>query len=97
MTETTIELEGRKPFWGLRKTQSKGMRFDERLIWHYFTYQETWARGKGMFTVCHANWKDEKHSTLGKIRDKPPRIECCAGCYSAFTKRQKELVAEDDL
>lgn len=79
----------RTPFWGLRKTQSIGMRLMERLIWHYFTYQETWAMGKGMFAVCRATWPDSEIHTLKKRLDKPPRIECCASCYRIFNKRQE--------
>ena len=76
------------PFWGLRETQSKGMRLTSRLIWHYFTYQETWAMGKGMFTICRATWPDNEVQTLAKRVDKPPRTECCAKCHRDFNKRQ---------
>lgn len=76
-------------FWGLRRTGSKGMRLNERLIWHYFTYQETWARGKGMFTICRANWNDYPGVTLDKRIEKPPRKECCAECHVQFNKRYK--------
>lgn len=74
------------PFWGLRKTCSKGMRLNERLVWHYFTYQMTWARGNGYFTICRANWQDNEFQTLKKRFDKPPRIECCAQCFTQYNK-----------
>ena len=82
------------PFWGLRETQSKGMRFNTRQIWHYFIYKETWAQGRGMFTICHANFDDNESHTLAKITNKPPRIECCASCYRIFNKRQKANLTE---
>ncbi len=77
-------------FWGLRKTGSKGMRFYDRMIWHYFTYQKTWARGEGMFTICHANWDDGRITE--KREDRPPRKDCCAQCYTGYNKRQKVKV-----
>ena len=96
----TLQREGEErmkehqPFWGLRETQSKGMRFNTRQIWHYFTYQETWARGEGMLTVCHAKFDDNELHTLGKIPHKPPRGECCASCYRIFNKKQRAIALD---
>ena len=73
-------------FWGLRQTQSKGMRLSARLIWHYFTYQETWAMGKGFFSFCRATWPDGVH-TLKKRGDKPLRKDCCAECHVEYNKK----------
>ena len=82
-------LEEIKGFWGLRETQSKGMRFSTRYIWHYFTYQETWANGNGLFTVCRANWKDNDLYTKDKRTAKPPREECCSSCHAIYNKEMK--------
>lgn len=76
-------------FWGLRKTSSKGMRFNERLIWHYFTYQQTWAMGQGFFTICRATFPDGIH-TLEKRKDKPLGKECCAECHAEYNKKVKD-------
>ncbi len=84
-------------FWGQRTTQSKGMRFNTRLVWHYFTYQETWARGKGMFSACRANWAGNEFHTLAKQIEKPPRKECCADCHSQYNKQQMKLNLQEDI
>lgn len=77
------------PFWGLRDTQSKGMRFNTRQIWHYFTYQEPRSHDTGMFTLCRATWPDNEAHTLAKVAQRPPRLECCADCYRIFNKQQR--------
>ena len=85
----------KEPFWGQRATQSKGMRVDTRLIWHYFTWHKTWANGEDYFTVCRGSFSDSQYHTLQKSNLKPLGKDCCSACQVIFNKRLKEAQLND--